>query len=103
MNTIYSSVDDFSSNKDTLTAIGARRQRVSLAATLLMLGIYFSFVIVVAFFKDVLAIQLIPGLSIAIAAGVSTIVITLLITFAYVVWVNCVHDVSMHAFEGKVH
>jgi uncharacterized membrane protein (DUF485 family) len=102
MHTTYSSVDDFSSNKDTLTAIGARRQRVSLLATLLMLCIYFCFVIFVAYFKDVLAIQLTNGLSIAIAAGVATIVIALVITFSYVIWINCVHDVSMDAFEGKV-
>nr|WP_315594196.1 DUF485 domain-containing protein [uncultured Cupriavidus sp.] len=102
MSTIYSSVDDLSSREEMLTAIGVRRQRVSLGATVLILCIYFSFVIVVAYFKSILVVQLVPGLSIAIAAGVATIIIALLITFVYVIWINCVHDVSMHAFEGKV-
>lgn len=98
---VYSSDDDVASNKKTLTAIGQRRQRVSLLATFVLLLIYFSFVIVVANFKSVLSTQIIPGLSVAIAVGVAVIVVTMLITFSYVLWINFVHDVAMRDFEQK--
>jgi uncharacterized membrane protein (DUF485 family) len=77
---------------ETLRSIGRRRQRVALAMTVLTLCAYFSFILAVAIFKVSLSEQIIPGLSLAILAGVSSVAFVVVLTFGYVLWVNRVHD-----------
>lgn len=76
----------------TLHSIALRRQRVALTLTVLMLSVYFSFVLSIAYFKDALSTQLVPGLTGAILAGVAAVAFALSLTIGYVVWVNRVHD-----------
>ncbi|WP_017231923.1 DUF485 domain-containing protein [Pandoraea sp. B-6] len=81
---------------ETLQSIGRRHQHVALGLTVLMLTAYFIFILSIAFFKDALSVQIVPGLSFAILAGVAAVVFALVLTFGYVTWVNRVHDVAVH-------
>ena len=87
----------------TLRSIGRRRQRVALAMTALMLCAYFLFVLSIACFKTALSVQIVPGLSLAILAGVSSVVFVLMLTFGYVLWVNRVHDKAVRRLTKGGH
>jgi uncharacterized membrane protein (DUF485 family) len=82
----------FQSDSATLRSIAQRRQRVALTLTVLMLAVYFSFVLSIAYFKQALSVQLIPGLTGAILAGLTAVAFALALTVGYVVWINRVHD-----------
>jgi uncharacterized membrane protein (DUF485 family) len=53
-----------------------------------MMAVYFGFILLVAFAKPVMAMQLVPGLSLGIALGAATIVFSCVITLVYVRWAN---------------
>ena len=59
---------------DPIHAIAARRWRVALTLSALMLVIYFGFILLVAFGKPLLSVLLIPGLSLGILLGALVIV-----------------------------
>jgi len=79
--------------------VATRRQRVSLSATAALLAAHFAFVISIAFYKTELAVQLIPGLSLAIVLGFSTVGFALLLTFGFVIWVDRVHDTAVQGLR----
>jgi uncharacterized membrane protein (DUF485 family) len=82
-----------------LRSVAIRRQRVSLSATAALLAAHFAFVVSIAFYKTELSVQLIPGLSLAIVLGFSTVGFALLLTFGFVVWVNRVHDKAVQSLR----
>jgi uncharacterized membrane protein (DUF485 family) len=86
-----------------LRSIAVRRQRVSLSVTVLLLLSHLTFILSVAFCKQQLSEEVVPGLSIGILAGFATVGLTLLLTVFYVVWVNRVHDASIRQLrmEGE--
>ncbi|CAH2894407.1 MAG: hypothetical protein PCALPYG88_0710 [uncultured Paraburkholderia sp.] len=81
---------------ETLRSVGRRHQHVALALTVLMLAAFFLFILSIAYFKEALSVQIMPGLSLAILVGVASVAFALVLTFAYVAWVNRVHDVAVH-------
>ena len=87
----------------TLHSVAHRRQRVALTLTVLMLGAYFSFILSIAYFKDVLSAQVVPGLTGAILAGVAAVTFALSLTIGYVVWVNKVHDRAVLELRKRNH
>jgi uncharacterized membrane protein (DUF485 family) len=74
--------------------VSQRRMRVSLLLTSLLLVIYFGFLLLVAFAKRLLAIQLTSGLSLALALGALAIVSAWILTGIYVFWANRFHDAA---------
>ncbi|MFG1429284.1 DUF485 domain-containing protein [Roseixanthobacter glucoisosaccharinicivorans] len=75
------------------------RWRVSIALSLAMMLIYFSFMGLIAFHKAALATILAPGVSVALIAGPSIIVSAFLLCAAYVVWTNKVYDPAVRALK----
>jgi uncharacterized membrane protein (DUF485 family) len=57
--------------------------------------VYFGFVLLVAFNKPLLAMLLIPGLSLGILLGALVIVVAWALTWIYVRWANRHYDVSV--------
>jgi uncharacterized membrane protein (DUF485 family) len=94
MNTL-ASASPMKSAAGDLRSIAMRRQRVSLSVTVLLLLSHLTFILLVAFCKQQLSEEVVPGLSIGILAGFATVGLTLLLTVFYVVWVNRVHDASV--------
>ncbi len=71
----------------------ARRQRVvALRMTALLAAMYLCFMLLVMFAAPLLAVQLAPGISVAILLGVAMIVMSWLLGWFYVAWANRQRD-----------
>lgn len=78
-----------------LVALAARRWRIALVLTALMLLTYFGFVLLVAYDKPLLGQILAPGLSLGILLGALVILVAWALTGIYVRWANRVYDVEL--------
>jgi uncharacterized membrane protein (DUF485 family) len=72
----------------TLEDLAARRFRVAVWLTLAMLAVYFAFILLIAFDKELLARRITDGLSLGILLGVVVVLATWVLTWIYVGWVN---------------
>ena len=76
-------------------ALAARRWRVALALTAATCGVYFGFVLLVAFNRPLMGRVIAPGLSLGIALGAVVIVVAWLLTGLYVRWANARYDAEV--------
>ena len=89
-----------------LHAIAAKRWRIAIWLSIIMLVAYFGFILLVAFDKPLLATTLItigtaagvstPALSLGILLGALVIVFAWVLTLAYVNWANNRYDHEIH-------
>jgi uncharacterized membrane protein (DUF485 family) len=84
-----------------LSAIAGARWRIALALTLAMIAIYFGFIALIAYRRDVLAIRLTPGLTLGIVLGAAVIVVSWLLTYAYIRWANTHYDTAIANAERR--
>ena len=75
-----------------LRALAARRTRLAVSLTIAMIVLYFGFILLIAYDKALMGSLLGPGLSVGILAGALVIVVSWLLTFAYVRWANDHYD-----------
>jgi uncharacterized membrane protein (DUF485 family) len=80
-----------------LRALDRARWRVALTLTSLMVLLYFGFITLVAFGRPLLAVRIVPGLSLGILLGALVIVASWLLTWVYVRWANDVYDPQVKA------
>jgi uncharacterized membrane protein (DUF485 family) len=80
-----------------LRELDQARWRVALTLTGAMVVLYFGFIALVAFGRPLLAIQVVPGLSLGILLGALVIVASWLLTWVYVRWANNVYDPGVRA------
>jgi len=76
----------------TLEKIAAARWRIAIGLSIAMMAVYFGFVLLVAFNKELLATRVAPGLSLGILLGALVIVTAWILTWAYVSWANRHYD-----------
>ena len=76
----------------TVRTIAAKRWRVAVTLSVLVLVIYFGFISLVAFGKPFLSILITPGLSVGILLGAATIVSCWVLCLIYVAWANSGYD-----------
>lgn len=84
-------------------ALSTRRWKVALALTAVMLVVYFSFVLGIAFDKPALGALLTEGLSLGIALGVLVIFVAFGLTAAYAYWANRSYDPALDAALKEKH
>jgi uncharacterized membrane protein (DUF485 family) len=72
----------------TLEELAHRRRRVAVVLTGVMLVVYFTFILLIAFDKPLMARKLTDGLSLGILLGVIVVLATWLLTWVYVIWAN---------------
>jgi uncharacterized membrane protein (DUF485 family) len=84
-----------------LRSLDAARWRVALSLTVAMVVVYFGFLLLVAYGRPVLAVQLVPGLSLGILLGALVIVATWVLTWIYVRWANRHYDPRVAALGRK--
>ena len=95
-----SSEDDKASHASgTLHALAARRFRIALVLTAAVMGVYFGFILLVAFDKPRLAGLIAPGLSLGILIGALVIVFSWLSTWFYVRWMNRNYDGALERLQ----
>ena len=85
----------------TLRDLDAARWRVALALTVAMVFLYFGFVLLVAYGRRVLAIQVVPGLTLGILLGAMVIVASWVLTWIYVRWAALHYDPGIRALGGE--
>jgi uncharacterized membrane protein (DUF485 family) len=71
-----------------LERLASRRNRFALTLTAVMLVVYFGFVLLIAFDKELLGRLLSDGLSLGILLGVVVVLSTWVLTWVYVTWAN---------------
>jgi uncharacterized membrane protein (DUF485 family) len=85
---------------DELEQIAAQRTRAAIALTTATIVMYFGFILLVAFDKPLLGQLLAPGLSVGIALGAGVIVVSWVLTGAYVRWANRRYDGMIERIRG---
>jgi uncharacterized membrane protein (DUF485 family) len=84
-----------------LRELDRARARVALSLTAAVVLIYFGFIGLVAYGRHVLAIVLIPGLTVGILLGALVIVASWILTWVYVHWANTRYDPRVRALTGE--
>jgi uncharacterized membrane protein (DUF485 family) len=79
-------------HEDELEALAAKRLRMGLGLTAIMLVVYFGFILLIAFNKPLLARLVTDGLSLGILLGVLVVLATWVLTWVYVGWANRVYE-----------
>ena len=76
------------------------RWRVAITLTAGVVVIYFGFIALIAYRRDVLARLIVPGLSVGILLGALVIVSSWLLTWFYVRWANAKYDTELERIRG---
>ena len=84
-----------------LRALAVARWRVAIALTVAMIAIYFGFIALIAFRRELLATFVMPGLTLGILLGALVIVASWLLTWIYVRWANGVYDAGLAELKGS--
>lgn len=77
---------------ERVRALGRARWKIAISLTVAMIALYFGFIALIAFNKDLLALRVTPGLTLGILLGVLVIVVSWLLTWVYVRWANAHYD-----------
>ncbi|MEZ0361010.1 MAG: DUF485 domain-containing protein [Hydrogenobacter sp.] len=81
--------------------LASRRNTVATLLTVLQLLMYFGFIFVLAFKKDILSQKVSEGLTVGIPVGIAIIVISWLLTGIYVYWANTYYDRAVEEIKNK--
>ena len=85
--------------RDSVRDLDAARWRVALALTAAMVVLYFGFILLVAYGRPLLAVQVVPGLSLGILLGALVIVASWILTWVYVRWAATHYDPRVEALS----
>jgi len=86
-------------NSPGFKALAARKGAVSVVLSLIMLGAYYGFVLVLAFNKAALSAPLGPGMSVGLLVGLLVILLAWGLTGVYVFWANGSYDAAVNAIR----
>jgi uncharacterized membrane protein (DUF485 family) len=82
-------------------ALHLRRWRVAIALTIAVAAIYFGFILLIAYRKELMASQVVPGLSVGILLGALVIVASWVLTWLYVRWANTHFDAGLESLARE--
>jgi uncharacterized membrane protein (DUF485 family) len=84
-----------------LRALAKSRWRVAIALSTVVVILYFGFILAVAFAKEAMAAEIVPGLSLGILLGALVIVGAWITTWIYTSWANTHFDAKRAALSRK--
>lgn len=79
-----------------------KRLKVSLSLTAIMLLVYFGFILIIAFYKELLAIKIGEHITLGLPIGVGIIVFAWLLTGLYTRWANSKYDKSVRELRNEI-
>ena len=82
-----------------LEALAAARWRVAIALTIAMMVVYFGFILLVAFDKPLLGMQVVDGLSLGMLLGALVILSAWVLMWIYVRWANTHYDAAIRGMR----
>ena len=85
----------------SLRDLDAARWRVALGLTAGMVFLYFGFVLLVAYGRELLAIKVVPGLTLGILLGALVIVASWILTWVYVRWAAAHYDPGIEVLDRE--
>ena len=85
--------------RETIRELDAARWRVALGLTGAMVVLYFGFILLVAYGRPLLAVQVVPGLTLGILLGALVIVVSWILTWVYVRWAAAHYDPRVEALS----
>lgn len=85
----------------SLRDLDAARWRVALGLTAAMVLLYFGFILLVAYGRALLAIQIVPGLTLGILLGALVIVVSWVLTWIYMRWAATHYDPKVRALDRE--
>ena len=85
----------------SLRELDRARWRVALTLTGGMVLIYFGFILLVAYGRRLLAVQVVPGLTLGILLGALVIVCSWILTWIYVRWAAVHYDPGVRALDRE--
>ncbi len=80
--------------------LALKRWRVAAVLTLLMVGVYFGFILLVAYRPAMLGALVTNGLSLGIVLGACVILAAWVLTLIYVQWANRVYDPALASLRA---
>jgi len=89
-------------NSPEFKALVAKQWSVSAVLSIIMLGAYFGFILVLAFNKSLLGGMITSGLSVGIPVGLFVILLAWGLTGAYVYWANDKYDSAVDAIRQSL-
>lgn len=92
---------DESVHSDEFHALAARKNAVTLALTLVIMAVYYGFIFLIAFRKDLVGAKLSAHVTWGIPLGIGVILISWLATGVYVRWANKNYDGLADALRRK--
>ena len=82
-------------------SLAARKNKVSLILTLAIVAVYFGFIFLIAFRKDLVGTKLTENMTWGIPLGIGVILVSWLLTGIYVYWANRTYDVLVADLRKK--
>lgn len=79
-----------------------RRWAVSISLTLIMLIVYFGFILIIAFKKELLATKIGEHLTLGLPIGLGVILFAWVLTGIYVNWANTKYDQEVNNIKTKI-
>ncbi|HRI48412.1 MAG TPA: DUF485 domain-containing protein [Ignavibacteriaceae bacterium] len=89
-------------NSEKFKELVSKRLNFSLTLTVIMLLVYFGFILVIAFNKELLSIKIGEHLTIGIPIGMGIILFAWLLTGIYTQWANKVYDKSVRDLRNQI-
>jgi uncharacterized membrane protein (DUF485 family) len=83
-------------------ALAARRWRIGMLLTIAVVVIYFGFIALIAWHKEMMGSLIVPGLSVGILLGALVIVASWLLTWYYVWWANSRYDERLAELKREI-
>ena len=90
-----------SDSSGSLHSLDRLRWRMVLVLTGAMVLLYFGFIALVAYGRPILAIRVLPGLTLGILLGAVVILASWLLTWFYVWWANTYYDPRVEALNRE--
>lgn len=80
-------------------ALHLRRWRIAIALTAAVVVIYFGFILLIAYRKELMGTLITRGLTVGILLGALVIVLSWFLTWFYVRWANTHYDSALRDFR----
>lgn len=89
-------------NSPNFKDLVSKRLKFSLTLTVIMLVVYFGFILVVAFNKELLAVKIGEHITIGLPIGIGIILFAWMLTGIYIRWANKTYDRSVRELRNQV-
>jgi uncharacterized membrane protein (DUF485 family) len=99
--TVTKNAVDDSIHSREFHALAARKNAVSLALTLAIMAVYYGFIFLIAFRKDLVGAKISAHVTWGIPMGIGVILLSWVATGIYVGWANSKYDGMAEELRGK--